>query len=67
MKRVAIAGMLVTTREGESIRRDVKLTFDDQYGGSFTLEVLGESPLKGYSFLVKQADLKRTRDAGTPE
>ncbi len=67
MRRVATAGMLITTVNGESVRRDVKLTYDDQHGGSFQVEVIGESPLKGYAFLVRQADLKRVRDEGTPE
>jgi len=67
MKRSAVAGMLVTNPDGSTVRRDVKLTFDDQHGGSFEVEVIGESPLKGYSFLVRQVDLKRARDEGRPE
>ena len=66
MRKVATAGMLITTTDGETVRRDIKLTFDDQHGGSFQVEVIGESPLKGYAFLVRQADLKRVRDEGAP-
>lgn len=67
MKKVLVAAMLVTNQGGESVRRDVKLTFDDQQGGSFQVEVIGESPLKGYAFLVRQGDLKRCRDEGRVE
>jgi hypothetical protein len=62
-----MGAMLVTNPDGESVRRDIKITFDEDHGGSFQVEVIGESPLKGYAFLVRQADLKRVRDTGTPE
>lgn len=66
MKRVGMAAMLVINPDGTSVKREVKMTYDDQYGGSFQVEVTGESPLKGYSFIVRQGDLKRVRDEGSP-
>jgi hypothetical protein len=57
--------MLITQPSGGAVMREIKLTFDDQQGGSFEVEVTGESPLKGYSFLVTQRDLKNVRDTGT--
>jgi len=59
--------MLVINPDGTAVRREVKMTYDDQHNGSFQVEVTGESPLKGYSFIVRQGDLKRIRDTGTPE
>lgn len=65
MKRVGFKRMLVTKPGGEAIVREIRLTYDDQSGGSFEVEITGESPLKGYSFVVKQGDLKSVRDTGT--
>lgn len=67
MRRASIRGMLIIKEGEDPIRRDIKLTYDDAHGGSFQVEVIGDSPLKGYQFIVRQKDLKDTRDAGTPE
>lgn len=67
MRRVGKAAMLVINPDGSAVRREVKMTYDDQHNGSFQVEVTGESPLKGYAFVVRQGDLKRIRDEGTPE
>jgi hypothetical protein len=64
VKRIGRAMMLVMQPAGNAVMREIKLTFDDQQGGSFEVEITGESPLKGYSFLVKQKDLKTVRDTG---
>lgn len=64
MKRIGRAHMLITKPGGECVMREILLTFDDQGGGSFEVEITGESPLKGYSFVVKQRDLKAVRDTG---
>jgi hypothetical protein len=66
MKRVGHAPMLVTKPEGDCVQRDIRMTFDDAMGGSFEIEIIGESPLKGYTFTVKQKDLKAVRDNGAP-
>jgi hypothetical protein len=64
MRRQGKAMMLVMQPAGGAVMREIKLTFDDQQGGSFEVEITGDSPLKGYSFLVKQRDLKAVRDNG---
>jgi hypothetical protein len=64
MKKFGRAMMLVQQPGGGAVMREILLTFDDQSGGSFEVEITGESPLKGYSFLVKQRDLKAVRDSG---
>lgn len=64
MKRVGNAAMLVQKQDGSCIQRDIRIVYDDAMGGSFEIEVTGESPLKGYTFTVKQRDLKTVRDSG---
>ena len=66
MKRIGHAPMLVQKPGGDCVQRDIKMIFDDAQGGSFEIEIVGESPLKGYTFTVKQRDLKAVRDSGTP-
>lgn len=65
MKREGSAAMLVQKPDGSCIQRDIRITYDDQMGGSFEIEIIGESPLKGYTFTVKQRDLKSVRDSGS--
>jgi hypothetical protein len=66
MKREQIGPMLIRKPDGECIQREIKIVFDDSHGGSFEIEVVGESPLKDYSFTVMQKTLKSVRDTGTP-
>lgn len=66
MKKSGYAPMLVQKPDGSCVQREIKMTFDDAMGGSFEIAIIGESPLRGYSFTVKQRDLKTVRDSGTP-
>lgn len=64
MRKQGKAMMLVSQPAGGAVKREIKITYDDQLGGSFEVEITGESPLKGYSFLVMQQALKAVRDNG---
>ena len=64
MKRLGSGFMLVTKPEGDMIQREIRIVYEDQGGGLFEVEIVGDSPLKGYKFAVRQGDLKRVRDAG---
>lgn len=63
--RVARSLMIVTKPDGTVVQRDVLIHFDTQ-DQLFGIKIIGDSPLKGYTFELFQRELKRTRDAGTP-
>jgi hypothetical protein len=64
VKKEALGRMLITKPDGSAVQRDVRITYEDQGGGLFEVEVLGDSPIQGYKFAVLQAELKKTRDLG---
>jgi hypothetical protein len=65
-KREGISPMLVERPSGELIQVEIRLVYEDKAGGLFEVEILGDTPLKGYKFTVSQGELKKVRDAGRP-
>jgi len=63
-KREGISPMLVERPSGELIQVEIRLVYEDKAGGLFEVEILGDTPLKGYKFTVSQGELKKVRDAG---
>ena len=64
MRKQGLGEMLITKPDGSGVQRQVRIVYEDQGGGLFEVEILGDSPLQGYKFAVRQADLKRVRDTG---
>ena len=63
-KRELQSEMLIKKPDGVLVKKEIRLAFEDTQGGLFEVEILGDSPLQGYVFMVRQADLKRVRDSG---
>jgi hypothetical protein len=57
--------MIVTKPDGIVVQRDVLVHFDAA-NQLFGIKIIGDTPLKGYTFELFQRELKRTRDEGTP-
>jgi hypothetical protein len=62
--RVAESTLIVTKPSGEVTERPVRLFYNENLD-TLGIVLLGDSPLKGYSFEILQKEFKRTRDAGT--
>lgn len=62
MKRVGFGEMLITKPDGSAVQRQVRIVYEDP--GLFEVEIIGDSPIQGYKFAVRQSDLKRVRDSG---
>ena len=64
MKRQGTSPMLVERPSGDTVQVKINLIYEDQAGGLFEVEILGDTPLKGYKFTVSQMELKKVRDSG---
>ena len=64
MKKEARSAILIRKPDGALVQKEIRLGFEDTGGGLFEVEILGDSPLQGYVFMVRQADLKKVRDSG---
>jgi hypothetical protein len=65
-KREGLSPMLVERPSGDLVQVDIRLVYEDKAGGLFEVEILGDTPLKGYKFTVAQSELKKVRDTGRP-
>jgi hypothetical protein len=63
--RVTRSLMIVTKPDGTVVQRDVLVHFDEA-NQLFGIKIIGDSPLRGYTFELFQRELKRTRDSGEP-
>lgn len=63
--RVVESTLIVTKPTGEVLERPVRLFYNEQLN-TLGIVLLGDSPLKGYSFEILQREFKRARDVGTP-
>lgn len=63
--RVTQSKLVVTKPTGEVSERPVVLSHDRKLN-MFEITLIGDSPLKGYSFGVLQSEFKRVRDEGMP-
>jgi hypothetical protein len=61
--RVAESTLIVTKPTGEVLERPVRLFYNEKLD-TLGIVLLGDSPLKGYSFEIVQREFKRARDAG---
>lgn len=64
LKKETRSEILITKPSGEMVQREIRLTYEDVFGGLFEVEILGDSPLQNYKFAVRQGDLKTVRDHG---
>lgn len=63
--KVAESTLIVTKPTGEVLERPVRLFYNEKLD-TLGIVLLGDSPLKGYSFEIVQREFKRARDAGVP-
>jgi hypothetical protein len=63
--KVAESTLIVTKPSGEVLQRPVRLFYNGKLD-TLGIVLLGDSPLKGYSFEILQREFRRARDAGTP-
>jgi hypothetical protein len=61
--KVTESTLIVTKPTGEVVERRVRLFYNAKLD-TLGIVLLGDSPLKGYSFEVLQREFKRTRDTG---